>query len=426
MTEPWLPRAQVYFDPVAATQALVTNLRDGARLGPISEHLAQSVATWLGAAHGVLLPHARVAFHELLGALDLEPGDEVLLTPITIPDMVNAILMRGLRPVFVDLGRGSPNVDCDALERRAGPRARVLLLTHLAGIPSDMDRIMDLATRRGLTVLEDCSQAMGATWGGRALGTFGRAAFYSLTTLKPLSTFAGGLVITDDAPLAATLRARAAALPPPAPSSLLRLLARDHVLWSGSHPAVYTALTHTVVDKLQRARPGWLTEVQRGNLAVWRPTRDAPTRRDIPPEKLFQYTDAQAAVGLAALPSVEPGNRARRELSLDLLARLKARRAPGAPRMLGDDGCTFWRFPYFSENVAKLRRHLWRRRIDAAPTNLPCLSAMADFSDLAADTPEANRYADRMVFLPMHPTMTPRDVERIAEAISHWHGGGGR
>lgn len=413
------PRAQVYFDPVPMTAAFLGALPRGSQSGPVCRDFERHMARTLGAAHAVALPHARVALDALLGALALPPGSEVLMTPVTIPDIVNVVLMHGLRPVFVDLGHRTCNIDCDALERSVTPRSRLILLTHLAGIPSAMDRITALAARHGLEVLEDCSQAMGTTFHGRPLGTFGRAGFFSMTPLKPLSTFTGGLVITDDPALDAELRRYGQRLPPPGRGALLALLAREHVLWAASEPALFRLAGHRAVAALEAARPSWVAELQRGNLAVWRPRRLAPLRRaHLPAPMLVQYADAQAAVGLRGVRALASDNRERRDLALSLLALLGERGLTGGPRPLCPDECTFWRFPYFASDVGALRDRLRRHGVDSSATNLPCMSREPEYPELAADTPEARRFTDEMVFLPLHPGMGPDDMRRLADVVA--------
>lgn len=417
---PRLPRGRLYFDPLGA-------LFDAARArgaGETVRRFERAFADALGADEAVALPHARVALRHLLAAMALPPGSEVLMTPVTIPDVVSVVILAGLVPVFVDLAPSTCNVDCDDLARKVTPRSRLVLLTHLCGLPSEMERVMALAARHGLEVLEDCSQVPGTRHRGRALGLFGRAGFMSLTPLKPVSTLHGGMVITRDADLARALRRDVAASPPPLPPAvLLRLFARDATLWASTHPALFPRVGFHVVRALESLRPEALREFQRGNLFN-DPARRRRVRRvdALPPWMSARFSDAQAAMGLRGLRALEGDNRSRRARALRLLGLLRDAGAPGLPRIPVDEAdCTFWRFPLWVRGPAEraaLRGALLTRGVDTSPTNLECLSREPAFAPWAADTPEARRFVDEMIFLPMHASMTEREVDHVARAVT--------
>lgn len=419
-----IPRGQLYFQPGSTLGDLARHLAGDAVAGPLTQKLEAACASELGAAHAVLLSHARVALHALLQELALPSGSGVLMTPVTIPDVVNVVLDAGLVPQWVDLGRQTANIDSEQLAAQATARSRLVLLTHLCGFASDMDAVGAVAEARGLEVLEDVSQGMGGRWRGRCLGRFGRAGFFSLTTLKPLSSFTGGLVITDDAALAGRLRARAGQLPAARRATFLALLVRDLVLYGASDIRLYPWLGHWVSAVLERLDPRLAEEFQRGNILLR--SRGERTRRQRLDDTLFvQYTDTQAAIGLRMLPTVAPGNARRRALADRLLAALDSHGLPGTPRLLKPDTPSWWRFPYWTDQPAALRRALRRDGIDSAATNLICATAERAFAGVtpaALDTPNARRYTDQMVFLPLHPNMTEADMDRIAVSVARFEG----
>lgn len=411
-----IPRGQLYFSPRATLAAVCTPNRG--RPGRDVASFEAACARLLGAEEAAMLPHARVALLEILRALALPPGAEVVMAPVTIPDVVNAILQAGLQPRFVDLGARTGNLDPSALEAAVSPRTAAVLLTPLCGLPPPLDRILPVVRRHGLVLLEDGSQAMGATFRGQAVGTFGEAGFFSLTTLKPLATFQGGLVVTGDRALAGRLRAVATAFPRPPRGTLPALLARDLVLHALTRPATHSLGLHEVVGAIESRWPGWVSEVQRGHLWPRPAAARAIRRASLAPDRFTRYTDAQARMGLEALASLAPGNATRAALSRRLLAGLEARGVPGLPHLVPGGEPTFWRFPLWVDDPVAFRRRLHRRGIDSAATNLPCLSRVPAFADLATEAPHAEAFTDRMVFLPMHPNLTPGDVDRMVDAVA--------
>lgn len=345
------------------------------------------------------------------------------MTPVTIPDIVSVVILAGLTPVFVDLAPFTCDVDCDDLARKITARSRLVLVTHLCGIPSEMERVMELARRHGLEVLEDCSQVPGTRHGGLALGLHGRAGFMSLTPLKPVSTLHGGMTVTRDVALARELRRRVAASPPSLPpKTLARLLARDATLHLATHPAVFPRVTFHAVRALESLRPEVVTEFQRGNLFN-DPARRRRVRRieRLPAWMDARFSDAQAAMGLRGVRSLDGDNHLRRARALRLLGLLQSAGVPGLPRLVVDASeCTFWRFPLWvgaPSEVAPLRRKLLAQGVDTSPTNLECCSREDAFAPWSADTPEARRYVDAMIFLPMHSALSEADVDHVARAV---------
>src|SRR5690606_36101982 len=136
--------------PAQVYGRLARHLPAGLAPGPHAAALEAAFRELTGAAKACALPAARVALRFVFEALDLPPGSEVAMTPVTIPDVVNAVRIAGLRPRFVDLAPGSCNLDLDAIARAVGPQTRALLLTDLCGIPSDLDAVRAAAERLGL------------------------------------------------------------------------------------------------------------------------------------------------------------------------------------------------------------------------------------------------------------------------------------
>ena len=164
----------------------------------------------LGGGRVVLAPSARVALWWLLEALDLAPGDEVVTQAFNFPAVPAAIRAAGGRPRFLDLAPGSFEADWRRLDDLLGPRTRVVVVTHLYGNPADLAAAAAHCADRGVTLVEDCAQGIGAAAGGRPVGTTGRGAIFSLGPTKNLTLLGGGAVACRDEGLARRLEALAA------------------------------------------------------------------------------------------------------------------------------------------------------------------------------------------------------------------------
>src|SRR5918992_1033919 len=174
--------------------------------GPCIGEYEREFASTIGVRQAVSFATGRLGLYAILRALGVGEQDEVLLqvpTHIVVP---NAVRYVGARPVFVDCRLDTYGIDLDQAESRITPRTRAIVLQHTFGVPAPLDDALALARRHGLELIEDCVHSLGATFADRQVGSFGRAAFFSTEDTKTISTTMGGMVVTDDADLAARIR----------------------------------------------------------------------------------------------------------------------------------------------------------------------------------------------------------------------------
>lgn len=161
--------------------------------------LEDAAADYLGVAYTVAVGSGTDALHLGLAGLGIGPGDEVITTPFTFAATVEAIEYVGAQPVLVDIDADTYNIDANLLEDAITPKTRGIMPVHLFGLPADMRRIMDIAERHGVLVIEDCAQCFGATIDGKATGSFGHAGAFSFYPTKTMGCLGdGGLISTND------------------------------------------------------------------------------------------------------------------------------------------------------------------------------------------------------------------------------------
>jgi perosamine synthetase len=170
--------------------------------GTFVRSLQNRFAAMLNISHAYACASGTAAVHCAIAALDPEPGDEIVTSPITDMGALAPILYQGAIPVFADVEPATCNLTAATLERCLSDRTKAIVVTHLFGNPCDMTDILALAAARGILVIEDCAQAFLASDHGRFVGTMGRIGCFSLQQGKHVTTGEGGLVVTDDAALA--------------------------------------------------------------------------------------------------------------------------------------------------------------------------------------------------------------------------------
>lgn len=167
--------------------------------GPEVARFEAAYAELLGRRHAIAVANGTLALDLALHALDIGPGDDVIVTPRSFVASAACVALAGARPVFADVERDSGNLSAATIEAALTPRTRAVIVVHLAGWPCEMDAIMRLARARGLAVVEDCAQAHGAAIAGRPVGSFGDIATFSFCQDKIVTTGGeGGLLASDD------------------------------------------------------------------------------------------------------------------------------------------------------------------------------------------------------------------------------------
>lgn len=169
--------------------------------------LETDIAAYCGVGHAVGVASGTDALHLALEACGIGAGDEVITTPFTFAGTVEAIVYTGATPVLVDIDPETFTLDPARAEAAVTERTRAILPVHLYGQPADLDPLVDLCDRHGLWLIEDCAQSFGAEYRGRKTGSFGALGCLSFYPTKNLSALGdGGMVVTDDAALADTVR----------------------------------------------------------------------------------------------------------------------------------------------------------------------------------------------------------------------------
>ncbi len=175
-------------------------------IGPYVERFEAAFAGYLGVEHAIAVSNGTVGLHLALHTLGIGPGDEVLVPDLTFVATANTVVQTGARPVFVDVDPETWCMDPEAAREAVTSRTRAIVPVHLFGHPAPMEDLLELAVEHDLEVVEDAAEAHGAEFAGRKVGGMGHAGVFSFYGNKIITTGEGGMVVTNDAKLAARLR----------------------------------------------------------------------------------------------------------------------------------------------------------------------------------------------------------------------------
>jgi len=165
--------------------------------GPMTQKFESELSNYFAGRTVACFTSATAGLHASLIAIGIKPGDEVITTPLTFVATANVIAMLGARPVFVDIERDSFNIDVKKIEEACTEKTKAIMPVHYAGLPVDLDPLYEIAKRRNLRVIEDSAHAVGTSYKGRRIGTFGDIQVFSFHPIKNMTSGEGGCVVLD-------------------------------------------------------------------------------------------------------------------------------------------------------------------------------------------------------------------------------------
>ena len=366
--QPLLPftRPTIDEDTIAAVSEV---LRSGwLASGPKVAQLEAELSAYLGGRPVRTQTSATAGLEMALLACGIGRGDEVITPALSFVATANVIVRVGARPVFVDVGLDSRNIDLDRAEAAITPRTRAIMPVHFAGLPLDMERLYAIATRHGLRVIEDAAHAIGSSFRGRRIGSFGDLVCFSFHPNKNITTIEGGAI-------------------------------------SGGSPAEIEAIElHRWHGQVKSGFDGFDTLLAGGK---------------------YNLSDVAAAVGLGQLKRLEEFNARRRAL----IARYYQLWASEAPLRLperGDEGHSWHVFtpllPLAQLSISRAQfMEAMKGQGIGTGIHYPAIHLFTAYRALGyreGQFPNAEHIGRETVTLPLFPAMQLSDVERVVTAVN--------
>ncbi len=356
--------------------AVAAVLRSGwVTQGPAVEGFERTVAEYVGAEHAVAVSNATAGLHLALVALNIGPGDEVIVPTLTFIASANVIRACGATPVFADVDPETFNIDPGSGERAITDNTRAVIAVHQFGLPADLAGLRALADRHGCALIEDAACALGSEYRHRKIGADARLACFSFHPRKVITTGEGGMIVTDDPDLATRLR----------------------------------RLRHHGMDAND-----------------WKRHHHSDVRRESYIEVGFNYrmSDLAAAVGIAQMIRLDELIAARRELGVAYDRTFLDHLYLTAATTPADTNPNRQSYAICVRDDSPVDRNTLvaglRSRGIAAKHGLACIHHEPCYRNeyAAVSAPHSHRLSERMLLLPLHPLMTHNDRNAVIEAVT--------
>jgi len=408
------PRLRLYTTPGLYADVARSLLRRDANVGDDVATLERRIETLLDVEHAIAMPMARVGIY-LMIKHTVAPGQKVILSPYTIADVVNMVICAGAVPVFADIDRESCNISAASIAKLIDAHTGAVLVTHFYGHMADMEAIQRVCEARGVPVLEDAAQAFGARHGNRSAGSIGRAGALSFGMYKNINAFYGGMVVTNDAGLAANVRAEIAAWPAADTVHLTKKVISGLITDIATWPPLFRSLTFRLF------RWAFLNHVDSINDRL-KIDIDPQIKHELPAEYRQRMSPLQARLIMKQLPNLEPQTEARIRA-----AKLYHAGLSDIPELLVAPLKTnrehiYWYYPIQYADRAKLVGHVMRQGRDITMSYHRNCATMPCFADYACDCPNAQTTANSLIYLPTYPRYGEAEINKTVRAIRSFFG----
>ena len=360
---------------------VVDSLKSGwITTGPKVKRFEEAFKAYVGAPYAVPLSSATAGLHLVMLGLRLSPGDEVITTPMTFAATVSMIVVCGAKPVLVDIEPGTLNIDARSIRSKITERTKAIMPVHFAGQSCDMDPIFELAREFNLKVIEDAAHAAGTEYGGKRIGSFESVSIFSFHPNKNITTGEGGMLCTPDEELAEEI-------------SLLKFHGMN--------------------------REAWKRFSAQGN----------PNYDIVLPGFKYNMMDIQAAIGLHQLPKLDAFIERRHEIAefyntafTDVDELQTPQLAPYPQRHAWHLYTPLVRIEQLSIDRDRFMTELKKENIGSG-LHYKAIHHHEYYRDSLGirpgELPNADYASDRILSLPLFPTMTMDDAQDVVEAVKN-------
>jgi dTDP-4-amino-4,6-dideoxygalactose transaminase len=371
--------------------------------------LEAAAAQFHDVRHAIAMPQNRVGIYLAVKAL-VRPGRRVVLSPYTLSDVINMVIVAGGEPVFADVERDTCNIDPVQIEALIDDQTDAVIVTHLHGLLCDMERIGAICRARGVALIEDAAQACGAQRGGQRAGTFGDAGVLSFGMYKNVNSFYGGLVLTSDDEVARKIRASVADYPLHGAWAVLRKATKAAMTDLATHPVLFRNFVYWIF------RYAYLNGIEALNRQV--KIEVEPTlKTEFPEAYARRMRPAQARIVAGQLPDVDRLIDARIEIARRYDAGFRTTNSIIRPPLLDDRSHGYLHYPIQVTDRSALTRDVVRGGRDIAIQHLRNCADLPCFSRWYRDCPNARAAASSVVLLPTYPGYGNSEVDATIAAI---------
>lgn len=373
--------------------------------------LEEKIRGYAGAKFAIVTPTARMAIYLTLKYAVNRRKTEVVLSPYTISEVINMVILAGLNPIFADIDESTCNISPATVEAKINKKTGAVLVTHFYGLMAPMEQINEICNKYNIPLIEDAAQAFGAETSGVKAGRHGNFGVYSFGLYKFINGFFGGAIVTDDKVTSEKIRNELDTWPVIPKSQLAKKIINGVVIDAVTHPIFFKSIffrffRFCFLNKI---------DVVNNQLKI---DVNPQLKTAVPSDYKVKMSGLQASLILAQFGQ---------ELEKQIEVRIKHAKLYHSilkniigikvPKIYNDRSHVYWYYPIIVDDRDELVKYSLKNGRDITKSYHRNCASMECFSDWYTECPQAEKVANSVIYLPTYPRYGIVEVKKTAEVI---------
>jgi len=408
------PRSRIYTKPKSYWSFWSDLLLGRFNKGNDVQKFERALAEKFGVPEAVCVSMTRVGIYLVLKNL-IKPGQNVIMSPYTVADVVNMVVLASGVPVFTDIEQRSCNLNPAEVAKLIDKNTGAVIATHLHGVGARIYEILDICRQHNIPLIEDAAQSFGGKAKGKRLGTIGDVGIYSLGMYKNINSWYGGAVVAKDSALLNKLRAELAQYDFQSPIFILKKMLKGLATDLLTYPLIFQPLTYWLFRYGFLHDIGWINRQVEIEL-------DLELKKEMPANYLRRYTPFQARLALSQLNQIDADIELRAKK-----AALYRKELSGISELVlpPEENDSKYIYPVFAvqyQDRKKLLKWLMRQKRDVTAQHLKNCADLESFSAFYRDCPVARKTANEVILLPTYTRYPDSEIKKNIEVIRAFFG----
>jgi len=354
-------------------------------------------SSYIGTKYAITVPSGRIGLYFILKGMGLKSGDEVILPSYNSPIVLNILRSVNVKPIFVDVEQDTLNINTKQFSKKITKKTKAIIVLHVGGNPCELDKIIKLAKRRNLYVIEDCAHSIGSEYKNKKVGSLGDAAFFSFGIGKSINTLGGGMVTTNHDKIARKIRKLSNPLKGPKNREIIKKFYFAKFVSFFTNPTIFSFFIYPVLMVFSIFNIDILTRL----------FEDQGTSK-IKYENLTRFSNFQSMLGINQLETIEPYLKQQRSNADFFIKNIK--KGVEFQKSTPKSNPSYFHFIVLHKDRKHAVKHLLRRGVDTQVSWLKSLSPIGE-------CPISDTITRQSIYIPIHHNLTKKQIKYVANIL---------